>query len=41
MDLLTLLAAWGGDGPADLNGDGVVDVFDLLALLEAWGPCAE
>jgi trimeric autotransporter adhesin len=26
--------------PADLNCDGVVDVFDLLILLGAWGPCA-
>jgi thermitase len=25
--------------PADLNGDGAVDVFDLLALLGAWGEC--
>jgi hypothetical protein len=25
--------------PGDLNGDGVVDVFDLLVLLGAWGPC--
>lgn len=25
--------------PADLNGDGVVDVSDLLELLGAWGPC--
>ena len=25
--------------PADLNGDGVVDVFDLLILLGAWGDC--
>lgn len=24
----------------DLNGDGVVDVSDLLILLSAWGPCA-
>ncbi|TVQ57311.1 MAG: hypothetical protein EA377_00990 [Phycisphaerales bacterium] len=23
----------------DLNGDGVVNVFDLLLLLEGWGPC--
>ena len=23
--------------PADINGDGVVDVLDLLAVLEAWG----
>lgn len=26
---------------ADLNGDGVVNVPDLLALLGAWGPCDE
>jgi trimeric autotransporter adhesin len=27
-------------GPlGDLNGDGVVDVSDLLILLAAWGPC--
>lgn len=25
--------------PGDLNGDGVVDVSDLLILLAAWGPC--
>lgn len=25
---------------ADLNGDGVVNVPDLLALLAAWGPCS-
>jgi hypothetical protein len=31
----------GGCAPADLNCDGVVDVFDLLALLGSWGPCAE
>lgn len=24
----------------DLNGDGVVDVSDLLTLLAAWGPCS-
>jgi len=24
----------------DLNGDGVVDVSDLLILLAAWGPCS-
>ncbi len=25
--------------PADLDGDGTVDVVDLIALLAAWGPC--
>jgi len=25
--------------PEDINGDGVVDVLDLLAILGAWGPC--
>jgi hypothetical protein len=27
--------------PADLNGDGVVDVLDLLILLDNWGTCQE
>jgi hypothetical protein len=26
-------------GGCDINGDGVVDVTDLLALLAAWGIC--
>ncbi len=26
--------------PGDLDGDGVVGVVDLLAVLGAWGPCA-
>lgn len=26
--------------PADLNGDGTVDVSDLVALILAWGPCS-
>ena len=25
--------------PGDLNGDGAVDVDDLLAVINAWGPC--
>lgn len=25
----------------DLNGDGAVDIVDLLVLLAQWGPCAE
>jgi len=28
-----------GDCPADLDGDGIVNVFDLLDLLAAWGAC--
>jgi uncharacterized membrane protein len=27
--------------PGDINADGVVDVRDLLAVLAAWGPCAD
>jgi hypothetical protein len=27
------------DCPEDINGDGVVDVQDLLQLLSAWGSC--
>lgn len=30
-----------GTVPADLDGDGLVGFADLLALLAAWGPCAE
>ncbi len=29
----------GAPCPEDVNGDGVVDVLDLLAILSAWGPC--
>ena len=25
--------------PADLDGDGIVGVSDLLSLLASWGPC--
>jgi hypothetical protein len=27
--------------PGDINCDGVVDDFDLLLLMEAWGPCPD
>jgi hypothetical protein len=27
--------------PADLNGDGAIDVVDLLALLAQWGQCPD
>ena len=39
LDLLEVLAQWGGSGSADITGDGVVDVLDLLEVLAAWGPC--
>ena len=26
--------------PEDVNGDGVVDVLDLMLVISAWGPCA-
>ena len=25
--------------PADVNGDGFIDVSDLLLIVGAWGPC--
>jgi hypothetical protein len=25
--------------PGDVNGDGIVNVSDLLAVMEVWGPC--
>jgi hypothetical protein len=27
--------------PGDINGDGIVDVTDFLALLGRWGPCPD
>ena len=39
-DLQTLLGLWGTDDMAsDIDGDGVVGVGDLLAMLVNWGPC--
>ena len=43
-DLRRLLTDWGdvADGttsPHDLNGDGIVDGFDLGVVLSHWGPC--
>ena len=28
------------DSPADINGDGLVDVNDLLMVIGGWGPCS-
>ncbi len=39
-DLLYLLQAWyGTDENADFNDDGIVDISDLAAAMEGWGPC--
>ncbi|MCI0675087.1 MAG: dockerin type I domain-containing protein [Phycisphaerales bacterium] len=27
-------------GPGDANGDGIVNIVDLLLVINAWGPCA-
>jgi hypothetical protein len=35
-----MIDQWGStDSPADINGDGIVNVTDLLAMVGAWGPC--
>ncbi len=52
-DWFLFLAAWtepaelpctatcGDCDPADFNGDGVVNAFDLAVLLGSWGPCPD
>lgn len=44
LESWSLIVALGNPCPADLNGDGTVNVIDLLALLTDWGPgpsCAD
>lgn len=40
-DILLVLSFYGEttDGPADIDGDGIITVNDLLAIIAAWGPC--
>jgi hypothetical protein len=35
----TYVAKFSSGSPADINGDGVVDISDLLLVLAEWGPC--
>jgi predicted phosphodiesterase len=40
MDMLFLLVAWDQrGGPADITGDGIVDIMDLLMLITDFGQC--
>ncbi len=39
-DLTMIISLWGLEmPPADIDGNGLVGVGDLLILLENWGPC--
>lgn len=40
-EVLVIITYWGATGPniADVTGNGVVDIGDLLAVIAAWGPC--
>ncbi len=40
--MLLVLDGWNSTdpgNPADVDGDGVVAVSDVLVMLEAWGSC--
>ena len=39
VDLLQLIADYGGASDCDWNGDGEATVEDILVLLAGWGPC--
>ena len=46
-DLINVINLWGTDGQsipgvnADLNGDGTVNVTDLVEIIVNWGPCPD
>ena len=40
-DVVMVMKNSGTAVPGDLDGDGVVGILDLLALLAAWGPCSD
>ena len=38
--VIAVVMAWGTDDPdADVNGDGIVSVLDLIAVVLSFGPC--
>ena len=39
FDLLRLLETWSETGCADISGDSIVGIDDLVLLIEAWGIC--
>ena len=39
VDLLQLIADYGGASDCDWNDDGIATVEDILVLLGGWGPC--
>ena len=41
LDVVSILGDWmtSPDGLPDINGDGMVDLQDLLLVLDAYGPC--
>ena len=38
-DLARMFSQWGASGDADLDGNGIVNSFDLAMLLDGWGDC--
>jgi len=39
-DVLAMIGVWGSDDAnADIDGDGVVAIGDLLAAIGNWGNC--
>ena len=38
-EFLAVLGSWHQTGPGDFNGDGIINILDLLSLLGNWGPC--
>jgi hypothetical protein len=37
--LSIILAGWGGNGPADIDHNGIANGLDLAILLSGWGAC--